>query len=74
MKKPPNIVINAETQINQLLDLIVGHDSVHRDRNECGGVGGCLMLMAEAEAETEIGDLLAGIARSGLRLSLAVSA
>ena len=27
------------------------HDRIHPDRDECGGVGGCTMMRAEADLE-----------------------
>ena len=50
----PNIVQNLEAELNTLLDLYRAHDSVHPDKDVCGGVGGCLMMRTEGEQEQEI--------------------
>lgn len=52
--KRPNIVQNLEAELNTLLDLYQAHDSVHPDKNVCGGVGACLMMRTESEQEDEI--------------------
>ncbi|GAA4915638.1 hypothetical protein [Nesterenkonia rhizosphaerae] len=48
--------------LKNLLDLIVGHESVHPDTNKCGGVGGCLMLRTEHEAWDRLQESLEGLA------------
>lgn len=50
--------------IRQHADVVVGHDAVHPDRNDCGGVGGCGLMRAEHDAEVEIIDVLIRMARS----------
>lgn len=46
-------------------NVIVAHDSVHPDRALCGGVGGCALMMAEADLEREITTALERLARFG---------
>lgn len=71
--KTPNIVANLTDELNQYLDLARGHAAVHPDRNQCGGVGGCLMLRTEVDQLHEIEDTyLAGIAAAGYRLVITV--
>ncbi len=50
----PNIVQNLQEELNTLLDLYQAHDSVHPDKDECGGVGRCLMMRTEVDQEREI--------------------
>jgi len=40
--------------IRQHADVVRGHDAVHPDRNDCGGVGGCALMRAEHDAEVAI--------------------
>lgn len=56
---------NATGVIRQHADVVRGHDAVHPDRNECGGVGGCLLMRAEHDAETAVTDSLIYAARHG---------
>lgn len=49
--------------IRQHADLVVGHDAVHPDRSDCGGVGNCALMRAEHWAEVEIIDRLVEVAR-----------
>lgn len=30
------------------------HDEIHPDRNECGGVGGCSLMLAAAQLEQQM--------------------
>jgi hypothetical protein len=48
----------------QHADVVVGHDAVHPDRNDCGGVGGCALMRAEVDAERRVIDTLQAIARA----------
>lgn len=34
------------------------HDKIHPDRSECGGVGGCTMMLAAHDLKTEMIDSL----------------
>lgn len=51
--------------IRQHRDIVRGHDAVHPDRSECGGVGMCGLMRAEVEAEQAITEYLAQQARRG---------
>lgn len=31
-----------------------GHDKIHPDRGDCGGVGGCMMMMAAVDLERDM--------------------
>lgn len=61
----PNIVQNYESELNQLLDLYVAHDRVHPDKDQCGGVGRCLMMRTEVSAEQDLEGMLRQIAHLG---------
>jgi hypothetical protein len=60
---------NVTEFLRQHRDVVRGHDAVHPDRNDCGGVGGCALMRAEHDAETRIVDALVEAARRGLRLA-----
>jgi hypothetical protein len=60
-----NQAANLTDELNQYLTLLRAHDSVHPGRNDCGGVGGCLLLRAEVDQENEITDLLTQLAGYG---------
>jgi hypothetical protein len=49
-------------------NLVVGHDHVHPDRSDCGGVGRCALMLAEHQAEKELLDCLARLARAGAEI------
>ncbi len=68
----PNIVVNFEHDLNAYLDLVRAHALVHPDRDKCGGVGRCLMMRTETQAEQEIVDIyLRSIAVADLHLTIA---
>lgn len=68
---------NALGQLNEAIHqhafVVVAHDHVHPDRDVCGGVGRCLLMATELDAERAVTDLLERAAREGLSLSVAVS-
>jgi len=71
--KTPNIVLNFEEELNQYLNLVQAHNAIHPDRDECGGVGKCLMMRTECQQEQELfGRYLAGIADAGYRLHVTI--
>lgn len=51
--------------IRQRTDVVRGHDAVHPNRNDCGGIGGCALMRAEHDAEEEVNDILDRCARGG---------
>lgn len=66
-KTAPQPLLGERTldAIRQHADVVRGHDHVHPDRNVCGGVGGCALMMAEHKAEVEVIDCLTHVARRG---------
>lgn len=64
---------NLTERIRQHADIVRGHDAVHPDRNECGGVGGCGLLRAEADAEEQVIEALVHAAREAKRLVVALA-
>lgn len=51
MSKLSEMTLDA---IRRHADVVRGHDAVHPDRNDCGGVGGCNLMRAEHDAEVEV--------------------
>lgn len=64
------ILDNLNANIRRHREVIVGHDAVHPDRNACGGVGGCALMMTENETEQEVIRQLEYAAREGLALDV----
>lgn len=62
MTDRPNVIQNYEHELNTLLDLYRAHDTVHPDKDECGGVGGCLMMRTEVVQQHQLEDYLHQIA------------
>ena len=66
-----NVAANLTIDLHALADLIRAHDTVHPDRDLCGGVGRCLMMRAEASAEE---DLLPRLVDAVIRYGLILTA
>ena len=49
-----NVAANLTSDLHALADLVRAHDTVHPDRDMCGGVGRCLMMRTEVDAETSL--------------------
>lgn len=64
------ILDNLNANVRRHREVIVGHDAVHPDRNVCGGVGGCALMMTEHETEQAVIDQLEYAAREGLVLRI----
>jgi len=64
---------NITEYIRQHADVVRGHDAVHPDRSECGGVGRCMLMRAEHDAEVRVVSRLVEVARRGLALHVEVS-
>jgi len=47
------------------VEIVMAHDAVHPDRNVCGGVGGCVLMMAEHAASEKVRDFLDSLAHVG---------
>lgn len=71
--KRPNILQSYEHDLRALMDLYAAHDRQHPDKDGCGGVGSCLMMRTEVEAEQELERRLREMADEGIRLRLEVS-
>lgn len=63
-------VENLVEQIRQRATVLVAHDAVHPDRDECGGVGACRLMMAEVEAKDDVVQYLDMLARCGVEITL----
>lgn len=63
---------NLTADINNYINLYRAHSTVHPDRGECGGVGACLMLRTESEAEDGIAERLQRLALEGKRVVVTV--
>lgn len=60
-------------QLRQWQDVLRAHDHVHPDRDECGGVGGCALMMAEHTLFAEqVCDRLERLTRRGTDLAVVV--
>jgi len=64
------IVLSYEASLQTLMDLYEAHDKQHPDKDQCGGVGSCLMMRTEVEAEQELERMLRGMAGEGIRLQI----
>ena len=65
-----NIAANLTSDLHALADLVRAHDTLHPDRDLCGGVGRCLMMRTEVDAETSLlPRLVDAVIRYGLILA-----
>lgn len=64
------IVLSYEATLETLMDLYQAHDKQHPDKDECGGVGRCLMMRAEVDAEQGLERMLRAIASESIRLQI----
>lgn len=62
-------VENLVEQIRQRAVVLVAHDAVHPDRDACGGVGACRLMVAEVEAEQDVIQYLDMLARYGVEIT-----
>ena len=53
-------------------EIVVAHDAIHPNRDVCGGVGGCALMMSEHEASETVRDFLDSLARIGGDFSISV--
>lgn len=65
-----NMLANADVALTDFCIVVAGHDGVHPDRSECGGLGGCALMRAEHDAEQELIEALLGLIRQGTRFTL----
>jgi len=49
---------NASLAVLDYIEIVVAHDAVHPDRNVCGGVGGCVLMLAEHDVSEKVRDYL----------------
>lgn len=70
-----NATERLQFEIEQHANLVQAHDTVHPDRGDCGGVGGCRLLMAEHDSEVDVIGSLTRLARlqAQVRVSVVVS-
>lgn len=65
-----NVAANLTSDLHALADLVRAHDTVHPDRDMCGGVGRCLMMRTELDAERSLlPRLVDAVIRYGLILA-----
>lgn len=73
MNRNQNLADSLTDAIRQHGEVIRGHDHVHPDRNDCGGVGGCALMRAEHDAETRVINRLEQFARTtGVKVTIRV--
>jgi galactokinase len=63
---------NASVAVLDYVEVVMAHESIHPDRNVCGGVGGCVLMMAEHEASEKVRDFLDSLAHIGGDFSISV--
>jgi hypothetical protein len=70
-------ITNITGSINQRLrdhtNVVRAHDTVHPDRSDCGGLGGCALLRAEYDTRQELTDTLTDAARKGLAATVSLA-
>jgi galactokinase len=69
---PDYLETNASLAVQAYVEVVMAHDAVHPDRNVCGGVGGCVLMMAEHEASEKVRDFLDSLAHIGGDFSISV--
>jgi len=73
MTRPRNYLEeNTGLAVLDYVEIVVAHDVVHPDRDVCGGVGGCVLMMAEHKASEKVRDFLDSLARVGGNFSVSV--
>jgi len=70
--RPDYLVENASLAVLDYIETLVAHDAIHPDRNVCGGVGGCTLMMAEHETSEKVRDFLDSLARIGGNFNISV--
>jgi hypothetical protein len=63
---------NASLAALDYVEVVMAHDAIHPNRNVCGGVGGCVLMMAEHEASEKVLDFLDSLAHIGGDFSISV--
>jgi hypothetical protein len=69
---PDYLETNASLAALDYVEVVMAHDAIHPDRNVCGGVGGCVLMMAEHEASEKVRGFLDSLARIGGDFSISV--
>lgn len=67
-----NLIANTEHEIRNFLEAVQAHYAIHPDKDICGGVGGCSLLMLEHQQGQEIVLILETLARTGEDFTLNV--
>lgn len=60
-------------EIRMHADVVRAHDAVHPNRDACGGFGGCRLMRAEHDAETEVIQFLTYAAQKNYTITVTVS-
>jgi galactokinase len=63
---------NTSLAVQAYVEVVMAHDAIHPNRNVCGGVGGCVLMMAEHEASEKVRDFLDSLAHIGGDFSISV--
>jgi len=69
---PDYLETNTSLAVLIYAEIVVAHDAIHPNRDVCGGVGGCALMMAEHEASETVRDYLDSLARIGGDFSISV--
>lgn len=65
-----NIADNLNLALKNYTNVVLAHDHVHPDRDECGGVGGCALMMTEHTVGEDVQDGIEYAARSGFNIGV----
>lgn len=63
---------NTERAIVSFLESTLAHDTVHPDKNVCGGIGGCGLMMHQHKTKERVQDLLEELAHENENFTLNV--
>lgn len=69
---PDYLEENASAAVRDYVEVVMAHEAIHPDRNVCGGVGGCVLMMAEHEASEKVRDFLDSLAHIGGDFTISV--
>jgi hypothetical protein len=63
---------NTALAVLDYVEIVMAHDAIHPDQNVCGGVGGCVLMMAEHKASEKVRDFLDSLAHIGGDFNISV--
>jgi len=63
---------NTALAVLDYVEIVMAHDAIHPDQNVGGGVGGCVLMMAEHKASEKVRDFLDSLAHIGGDFNISV--